>query len=119
MFESLSLQSILTTLYLFTVTGLMIYGINAYIMVWLFHRKKDEALEQDALEWAAFHADPHAIRNLPAVTVQLPIFNEHYVAARVIAAAGALAYPRGKLFIQVLDDSTDAGRFIPARIWNT
>ncbi len=44
---------------------------------------------------------------LPAVTVQLPIYNEIYVAERVIRAAAALDYPSDKLEIQVLDDSTD------------
>lgn len=43
----------------------------------------------------------------PTVTVQLPLFNEREVAARVIAAAGALSWPRDRLQIQVLDDSTD------------
>jgi cellulose synthase/poly-beta-1,6-N-acetylglucosamine synthase-like glycosyltransferase len=39
--------------------------------------------------------------------VQLPVYNELYVIERVIDAAAALTYPRGKLHIQVLDDSTD------------
>ncbi len=44
---------------------------------------------------------------LPVVTVQLPLYNERTVAARVIAAAAALEWPRDRLEIQVLDDSTD------------
>src|SRR5512136_2401057 len=44
---------------------------------------------------------------LPRVTVQLPMFNELCVAERVIDSACALEYPREKLEIQVLDDSTD------------
>lgn len=43
----------------------------------------------------------------PVVTVQLPIYNERAVAARVIAAAAGLDWPRDRLEIQVLDDSTD------------
>ncbi|BCB91136.1 glycosyltransferase family 2 protein [Phytohabitans suffuscus] len=43
----------------------------------------------------------------PAVCVQLPMFNEHAVAARVIDAACALRWPAGRLTVQVLDDSTD------------
>jgi glycosyltransferase involved in cell wall biosynthesis len=46
-------------------------------------------------------------RTLPRVTVQLPLYNERYVARRVIRAAGAIDYPRELLEIQVLDDSTD------------
>jgi cellulose synthase/poly-beta-1,6-N-acetylglucosamine synthase-like glycosyltransferase len=44
----------------------------------------------------------------PSVTVQLPMFNEHAVARRVIEAAAAMDWPRDRLSIQVLDDSTDA-----------
>ena len=39
--------------------------------------------------------------------VQLPVFNERYVVERLIDAAAALDYPRDRLMIQVLDDSTD------------
>ncbi|EMY12019.1 hypothetical protein LEP1GSC043_0232, partial [Leptospira weilii str. Ecochallenge] len=45
--------------------------------------------------------------NLPVVTVQLPIFNEFYVVDRLIETTVALKYPKDKLEIQLLDDSTD------------
>ncbi len=44
---------------------------------------------------------------LPAITVQLPLFNELYVVERLLKAVTAIDYPREKLEIQVLDDSTD------------
>jgi len=44
---------------------------------------------------------------LPFVTVQLPIYNEKYVAERLIDCVAKLDYPRDKFEIQVLDDSTD------------
>jgi cellulose synthase/poly-beta-1,6-N-acetylglucosamine synthase-like glycosyltransferase len=43
----------------------------------------------------------------PKVCVQLPMFNEHAVARRVIEAAAAMRWPKDRLVIQVLDDSTD------------
>jgi cellulose synthase/poly-beta-1,6-N-acetylglucosamine synthase-like glycosyltransferase len=43
----------------------------------------------------------------PTVCVQLPMFNEHAVARRAIEAAGALQWPRDRLLVQVLDDSTE------------
>ena len=43
----------------------------------------------------------------PPVVVQLPMFNETEVCRQVIDAACELAWPRGRLLIQVLDDSTD------------
>jgi hypothetical protein len=46
--------------------------------------------------------------DLPMVTIQLPMFNEMFVAERLIDAAARIDYPRHRLEIQVLDDSTDA-----------
>ncbi len=43
----------------------------------------------------------------PKVCVQLPMFNEHAVARRVIEAASAMTWPADRLSVQVLDDSTD------------
>lgn len=53
--------------------------------------------------------------DLPMVTVQLPVYNELYVAERVIDAVAAFDYPRDKLQIQVLDDSTDETSLIIER----
>src|SRR6266851_3733510 len=44
---------------------------------------------------------------LPSITVQLPLFNEIYVVKRLVKAITEIDYPREKLEIQVLDDSTD------------
>jgi cellulose synthase/poly-beta-1,6-N-acetylglucosamine synthase-like glycosyltransferase len=44
---------------------------------------------------------------LPRVTIQLPVYNERYVVARLLAAVAEIEYPRDRLEIQVLDDSTD------------
>jgi cellulose synthase/poly-beta-1,6-N-acetylglucosamine synthase-like glycosyltransferase len=44
---------------------------------------------------------------LPAVTIQLPLYNEKYVVARLIHAVCQIDYPKEKLQIQILDDSDD------------
>jgi cellulose synthase/poly-beta-1,6-N-acetylglucosamine synthase-like glycosyltransferase len=44
---------------------------------------------------------------LPMITVQLPIFNELHVVGNLLRTVSALDYPRDRLQIQVLDDSTD------------
>ncbi|RSK50287.1 glycosyltransferase [Hymenobacter rigui] len=44
----------------------------------------------------------------PRLTVQLPLYNEQFVAERLIEACAALRYPPHRLHLQVLDDSTDA-----------
>lgn len=53
--------------------------------------------------------------DLPTVTVQLPIYNEKYVVTGLIEAACAIDYPRKRLQIQVLDDSTDDTTALIAR----
>mgnify|MGYP000262363119 FL=1 len=50
---------------------------------------------------------PNALVIFPNVTIQLPIFNEKYVSERLIDSTAAIDYPKDKLEIQVLDDSTD------------
>ena len=45
--------------------------------------------------------------SLPLITIQLPIYNEKYVAVRLIDAVCRIDYPKEKLQIQVLDDSDD------------
>jgi hypothetical protein len=90
------LEATLGALYLMTVAGLMVYGLNAWVMVWLHLRHRTDP-----------RPAPRPLDSLPMVTVQLPIFNERYVVRRLVEAVAALDYPRDRLEIQVLDDSTD------------
>ena len=53
---------------------------------------------------------------LPMITVQLPVYNEFYVVERLIDGCCALDYPKDRLEIQVLDDSTDATTELIARM---
>ena len=73
------------------------YGMHRYILVYLYYKHK----EKRTVEPGAYFND------LPRVTVQLPIFNEQYVVERLLDSICKLKYPRQKLDIQVLDDSTD------------
>lgn len=50
---------------------------------------------------------PSQFAELPLVTIQLPIFNELHVVESLLNTVSALDYPRDRLQIQVLDDSTD------------
>jgi len=86
----------------FTVLGILaFYGLHRYRMVYLYHhyRKNHVAAPEPAKELTS--------ANAPHVTIQLPIFNEQYVVERLIDAVAAMDYPRERLEIQVLDDSTD------------
>jgi len=55
---------------------------------------------------------------IPFVTIQLPVFNEKYVVERLLLSVSALEYPKNKLEIQVLDDSTDESILDTKRIIN-
>ena len=57
---------------------------------------------------------PFDFANAPKVTVQLPMYNEMYVAERIIETCAEIDYPRDKFQIQVLDDSTDETKDIIA-----
>jgi cellulose synthase/poly-beta-1,6-N-acetylglucosamine synthase-like glycosyltransferase len=88
---------ILRILYTISTVGLAVVGFNALVLVvtYLRHRRKETprpTVAED--EW-------------PTVVVQLPVYNERHVVERLVRAASALNYPRDRLTIQLLDDSTD------------
>src|ERR671925_493553 len=87
--------------YFFVLVILAVYGWHRYYLVYLYMKNKDRH-PQPAAQFAV----------LPTVTVQLPIYNEMYVADRLIDAVCQLDYPRELLEIQVLDDSTDETRAV-------
>jgi len=92
-----------TICYLSVLVGLSAYGIHRYFIIYLFLKNR----KREPVPAARFE-------RLPVVTVQLPIFNEIYVAERLLRSVSQLDYPRDRLQIQVLDDSTDDTRKITA-----
>src|SRR5579872_3715155 len=83
--------------YFVVLVLLATYGIHRYTLVYLYYKnKKNHTIEPT-----------QKFSELPRVTVQLPIFNEQFVVDRLLQAVCQLDYPREKLEIQVLDDSTD------------
>ena len=96
----------LRLVYLASLILLFVYGVNCYVLV-LSHRGGRRRYTPPA---RLRPEDPH-----PVVTVQLPIYNEKFVARRVIEASGRLSYPAERLHIQVLDDSTDETTAIAAQ----
>ncbi len=89
-------DTVILVLYFFVLSILAIYGWHRYYLVYLYMKHKGNVPKPVAPP-----------RVLPPVTVQLPIFNEMYVADRLIDAVCEIDYPRELLEIQVLDDSTD------------
>ncbi len=85
---------------------LALYGVHRYTMCYLYFKYKKNYNPNPPM-----HFD-----ELPRVTVQLPIFNEQFVIDRLIEAVCAMQYPKDKLEIQVLDDSTDETQQVAADI---
>ena len=89
-------------IYFFASLLLFVLGFNMAFLSILVWRRGRSATKEAGID---LRQEPGG--ELPIVTVQLPIYNELYVAERVIDAACRLDYPADRLEIQVLDDSTD------------
>jgi cellulose synthase/poly-beta-1,6-N-acetylglucosamine synthase-like glycosyltransferase len=83
--------------YFAVMVVLAFYGMHRYQLVWTYYRNKRNQTFGPPLQFA----------ELPRITVQLPIFNEQFVIDRLLEACCKLEYPKDRLQIQVLDDSTD------------
>ena len=90
------LHAFVICLYLAVLTVLALYGFHRAQLLYLYWKHRESA-PKAAEKW----------KELPRVTVQLPMFNEMYVAERLIESVAGIDYPKDKLEIQVLDDSTD------------
>lgn len=119
---------ILTVIHFTSICGLALYGLHR---IWLLHcwwkgDKTDKSSMPDLSVIEPLCCDmtdqpPETflsfIDNFPAVTVQVPLYNEPLVAARIINAVAAFRWPAEKLEIQVLDDSSDeTGQIVRERI---
>ena len=80
-------------IFIFSAMLLTAYTFNFYYLAFLSIRRKDK--------------HPVAQLGTPSVTIQLPLYNEKYVATRLVDAVCAMDYPKDKMRIMVLDDSTD------------
>ncbi|MDB6116952.1 MAG: glycosyl transferase family 2 [Verrucomicrobiaceae bacterium] len=93
------------TCYVLVFAGLSVFGAHRIKVLYLY--------------WRHRHEEPVPKRHfpeLPIVTVQLPLFNEMHVTERLLEAVAALDYPKDKLQIQVLDDSTDESAELSERL---
>jgi cellulose synthase/poly-beta-1,6-N-acetylglucosamine synthase-like glycosyltransferase len=82
--------------YLVVLLVLASYGFHRSVLLWLYYRNRERKPRPAG-----------RFSDLPAVTVQLPLFNEMYVAERLLESVAGIRYPRDRFQIQVLDDSTD------------
>ena len=89
-------QKLLLIPYCTALGILLVYGAHRFFIVRLYYRNRGHAPKP-----------PPPPDAWPRVTVQLPVYNERYVVERLIRAVADLDYPKERLEIQVLDDSTD------------
>lgn len=87
---------IIIILYIGSLLYIFLFSISQLHLTWLYIRNKRSA--KKTIPPSPFE---------PFVTVQLPVYNEKYVVDRLLDAVTLLDYPKEKLEIQVLDDSTD------------
>lgn len=90
------MEWIVAIVFTFSLLYLFLFSLGQLQLTYLYRKRRRE-----------HQAPPQASDFLPDVTIQLPVFNEKYVVERLIDAVAAIDYPREKLEIQILDDSTD------------
>jgi len=95
--EYLHLCSIL---YFAAMAGLAMYGLHRIWLLVCWHRENRKKNPERLLQ-------SPTVKYYPLVTVQLPLYNERFVAERLIDASAMLQWPKEKIEIQVLDDSDD------------
>jgi cellulose synthase/poly-beta-1,6-N-acetylglucosamine synthase-like glycosyltransferase len=88
------------------LSGLALYGMHRLWLLfnWLRERRARPSVK---FNLSSLHSG-----QCPFVTIQLPLYNERFVAARLLNAAAQMRWPKDRLEIQILDDSTDDTRQI-------
>ncbi len=99
------IADVVVAVYVASLVVLFAFGVHSLVMLYYYRRTASQS-PTPPVEML----DP-----MPVVTVQLPIYNEVYVVERLLDAVTQLDYPRNKLEIQVLDDSTDETQHIAQR----
>ncbi len=94
--------------YFLILSILAVFGVHRYYLAYLYYRHKDHKIT-DPLPF-------EELKDIPFVTIQLPVYNERYVLQRLVNAVCHIEYPRDRLEIQLLDDSTDETTQVARRI---
>lgn len=91
------MEAFLLFTYFIALCVLFAYGLHGLVMIYYYHKVQA-------------HKTPAAtpqLESYPMVTIQLPVFNEMYVVDRLVKAVCDFDYPKDRMEIQLLDDSTD------------
>ncbi len=95
--EALSVAAL--SVYIAALLFIFLYSLSLLSLVLLYLKNRRSRSGERSL--------PGKMRAYPCVTVQLPVYNELYVVERLIDSVAAFDYPKDRLEIQVLDDSSD------------
>ncbi len=107
-------MSILSLTFLVAAMLVALFGANSLLLAVLYLRDRRVRPSQSRDMTPDLPDNP---LKWPMVTVQLPVYNELFVVSRLIDAVACLDYPRSRLQVQVLDDSTDeTSRLTRARV---
>jgi len=107
---------IIITVYSLDILLLFLFGLHAYGMVVLYRKNSRFCQSGSEQGYQPIDLSVSREKDLPMVTVQLPIYNEFYVVDRLLKGVADLKWPLSRLEIQVLDDSTDETRDKIARL---
>jgi len=91
------MEAFLLLTYFAALCVLFAFGLHGLVMIYYYHKVQGKRHQTLPLELSEF----------PMVTIQLPIYNEMYVVDRLVNAVCEIDYPRDRMEIQLLDDSTD------------
>ncbi|PQB03510.1 cellulose synthase family protein [Aureitalea marina] len=89
-------------IFIYSLALLMIFAYALAQLNLLFNYLRSKRQREDEPRF-----DLNNPNEVPHVTIQLPVYNELYVMERLLENIARIDYPREKLEIQVLDDSTD------------
>ena len=101
----LPIENIIMIVYFVSLTILFGFGIHGLVLLYYYRKTFNHVLPPEEMP-----------DDVPMVTVQLPLYNEMYVVERLVKAVCEIDYPKDKLEIQVLDDSTDETVFLTKNI---
>ncbi len=90
------MEDLILLVYFISLTILFSFGIHGLVMLYYYRKTRHISIPNGEI-----------IGEYPVVTIQLPMFNELYVVERLIKSVCNINYPKDKLHVQVLDDSTD------------
>ncbi|MEO6695974.1 MAG: cellulose synthase family protein [Ignavibacteria bacterium] len=96
----MTIESIILSAYIISLTILFFFGAHGFNMIY-YYFKTFATRTVDLTEEELY------MKDYPEVTIQIPLYNEQYVITRLIDSVLRMDYPKDKLEVQILDDSTD------------